>query len=593
MTSESDNDDRSKANSKMASLFNGSDSDSDSNVVMKRSLKKKLNKVMDSDDEDLAMTGEGTKGVKEKENSTKDDDDDFVGGDNEGVPVKKNKATIVEDEDKDNVPTPKSKKVLKRGKVTDDENDKSTDNDYKGGSNKGSGNRSRSGSESDDAESLRSGFNKSNNEKNNGRGKGKKRKGISSRSTRSNYSDILDDAIDEADLSMDEDEDGNPIPKNSNADGQNDYNDGDYELDSDGGYNDDNPASDDEYDPENVSIVPKKRTAEKGASGAGKGKSRIKNKTATNKRSKKTGSGDDGLIKSDDDEGNKQGKPLTAYDKAVAVGKSQVKNTSRKKKKDMEDSTELDDAIQNVIARMVAAAEEDRALNKTKQIACKKLQMLDEVKSWLLKRDILYLLAENKILDAMVAWLTPLPDKSLPSHQIRDCLLDMLQDWQIDLDYLRDSNLGKLVRFLSQHPKETQENKKKANKLIKIWMRPVYKIKSNYSEISRDEQLEMRNRERQMLSTHRNKKNADDDSTSSISSKSGRDALTLSSVISADESMDPTKAGYIKRARIPRKISTDFYISPKGIDESQIRKRAVDPRSIKFSNIKKKIKQKK
>ena len=68
--------------------------------------------------------------------------------------------------------------------------------------------------------------------------------------------------------------------------------------------------------------------------------------------------------------------------------------------------------------------------------------MLTEVNSWLQKRDILYLLVENKMLDAMREWLTPMPDKSLPAIQIRECFLERLHDWPIDMDYLRSSQIG-------------------------------------------------------------------------------------------------------------------------------------------------------
>lgn len=81
------------------------------------------------------------------------------------------------------------------------------------------------------------------------------------------------------------------------------------------------------------------------------------------------------------------------------------------------------------------------------------------------------------ILTAIRNWLAPLPDMSLPNLDVRTSLLKLLLDMNIDLgiherkEQLKNSELGKVVLYLSKCPDETGANKRLAAKLIENWVR--------------------------------------------------------------------------------------------------------------------------
>ena len=88
---------------------------------------------------------------------------------------------------------------------------------------------------------------------------------------------------------------------------------------------------------------------------------------------------------------------------------------------------------------------------------------------------------DNGMMTAITNWLAPLPDKSLPSLEIRTTLLKILNDFpNIEQGVLRTSGLGKAVMYLLKHPREVKENKLKASKLIREWSRPIFQVQSAF-----------------------------------------------------------------------------------------------------------------
>ncbi|EDV28413.1 uncharacterized protein TRIADDRAFT_51306 [Trichoplax adhaerens] len=191
-----------------------------------------------------------------------------------------------------------------------------------------------------------------------------------------------------------------------------------------------------------------------------------------------------------------------------------------KKKRD-EDLTGFDDKVKAVVIEMHEIAKKDRHLNKKGEAAINKLKHLSAVTEDLKKLELLSYFLENGILTAISDWLSPLPDRSLPNVKIRYEMLRILDSFPpIDTVALKESKIGGVVNYLSNHPEETKANRELADKLIKKWSRTIFNLSTDLKALYREERA------------------------------------NRSSVVR------PGEPGWIQRARVPTASTTDYSNRP-------------------------------
>ncbi|CAG8633770.1 701_t:CDS:2 [Funneliformis caledonium] len=150
------------------------------------------------------------------------------------------------------------------------------------------------------------------------------------------------------------------------------------------------------------------------------------------------------------------------------------KRKGRSKKTDIELDKMYDDVAMKVYQRMMEAGEKDHSNNTQGVHASERNEILSWVMDKLEKAYLRESLLEHNILDAIRLWLEPLPDRSLPSHNIQEDLLKSLNDVKF--------NFGRIVYFYSKSPRINFNIQRQAQQLVDKWAGPINGQSNNYRE---------------------------------------------------------------------------------------------------------------
>ncbi|XLT59097.1 hypothetical protein HN873_051701 [Arachis hypogaea] len=218
------------------------------------------------------------------------------------------------------------------------------------------------------------------------------------------------------------------------------------------------------------------------------------------------------------------------------------------------------------MAELEVTAEEDAELNRQGKPAINKLKKLDLLTEVLSKKQLQLEFLDHGVLTLLKNWLEPLPDGSLPNINIRTAILNILNDFPIDLEQydrreqLKKSGLGKVIMFLSKSDEEINVNRKLAKELVDKWSRPIFNKSTRFED--------MRNAEEDRIPFRRPTVKKLANKAAGLESRDGDLDLEFSQPRSGQSSSR-------QHASRPEATPLDFVIRPQSkIDPEEVRARA-------------------
>jgi len=147
--------------------------------------------------------------------------------------------------------------------------------------------------------------------------------------------------------------------------------------------------------------------------------------------------------------------------------------------------------IQDFMQGMAAAVEADEEDFKAGRPMLHKLGMLDKALMVMQKYAFAELFVSMDGCRVLASWLKPLPNGELPNAHMRTALLRIMARLPITKESLiacKDEPLGAIIAKLSQHPKETVENRMLASQLVERWLKQVLTKRDTNVEVFEEEE---------------------------------------------------------------------------------------------------------
>lgn len=172
---------------------------------------------------------------------------------------------------------------------------------------------------------------------------------------------------------------------------------------------------------------------------------------------------------------------LNAVDRAQRAIKKR-----RQKKKVVHTEEEMEEIAKRILYRLEETADNDLTEVKASRPGTHKIKALKWALAAIGRKENQETLLSFNLCGVLEKWLSPLPDGSLPSLDVRTRLYKLIRKLPISKEHLTNSGLGKVTMALFHHKKETKANKVILKALIEQWMRPVFQKSDTYKDIMRN-----------------------------------------------------------------------------------------------------------
>lgn len=186
-----------------------------------------------------------------------------------------------------------------------------------------------------------------------------------------------------------------------------------------------------------------------------------------------------------------------------------LKTPKRITKEDITDiEKQADDISKQLISEIQQATADDLVSIQNGQPATARLLILSKVVENCKKPYLQPSLLETSLLEALAEWIKPTEEGKLPNLNLRTAVLNILLEFPvkgvtknlskfsdfegIDIHHLKGSKIGQYVRFLSQHPNETKDNRKSASTIVEKWSRLIFGLSDDYKELKWDQKPQKR-----------------------------------------------------------------------------------------------------
>ncbi|XP_003380460.1 IWS1 family protein [Trichinella spiralis] len=248
----------------------------------------------------------------------------------------------------------------------------------------------------------------------------------------------------------------------------------------------------------------------------------------------------------------------------LMMQKRKMQNRRRRRRYENVDFiSDADDTINDLIERMNVAAQADRESNVAQKPALQKRKLLPYVLSQLKKADLQTAFIESGAVTAIAEWLQLLPDRSLPSYEIRTELLKILQQvisrfgrfsvtifkyWKGGDDFAQASQRNQREPYSGRQADHL--NGHSCLIILGDWARPIFNLQTDYRLLSKEE------RQRRDYKTN---------TSAAKKMKTIDDGMNPgpSNVEEESKPLRPGDKGFIPRARVPQLSTKDYVIRPK------------------------------